>query len=203
MSTIHSSPMHFLPPAAVGIIGQVLTCADSLGATAWETVASQNFNFTGVQFVAIGGNDLNDGLTLDTPKATIQAAINAGSDGFLIWVLDAGQYNENLTFPYGCQLYAPNAELNGTGSGDILTVTNTGPKVIRMTIGDVNQGGPGLGLNIIGADTVVFLDATIFFGSITCEGSLIVNDVAQVLSTIHILSTGQLVMSITADVGCT
>ena len=40
MSTIHSSPMHFLPPSAVATsTGQLLTSTDNAGNTAWENPA--------------------------------------------------------------------------------------------------------------------------------------------------------------------
>lgn len=197
---IHSSPIHFIPPSTIGTIGQILTCSDSIGNTQWDTVASQNFTFTKVQFVAIGGDDLNDGLTLDTPKATIQAAIDAGSDGFLIWVLDGGQYAENLTFSYSGQLWAPNAELDGIGSGDLITVTNS--SLVRLHVGSINQGGPGLAINIATSSTI-FLDATLIQGDITCAGNLILNDVATIISNVHILSGAQFSVMTVDAIGCT
>lgn len=166
------------------------------------------FNPDGVQFqnlifVAKGGDDANAGDRLNAPKITVQAAIDAVSTGGMVWVLDAGQYVENLTIDKGLQLWAPNAEFDGTGSGDLITVTGGGTTVVRMNIGDVNQGGPGLALNIPDPGTVVFLNAGIFFGSLDCQGDLIISDVAQIVSTIHIFPTGLLAIDITNALGCT
>lgn len=161
------------------------------------------FNFTQAIFVAKGGDDANPGTKMNFPKLTIQAAIDAISDGGLVWVLDAGQYSENLTIAKGLQLWAPNAELDGAGTGDLITVSGGGSVVVRLNIGDINQGGSGLGLNIPDSGTVVFLNAAIFFGSIDSHGSLIISDVAQISSDIHIFSTGLFAADITNDIAST
>lgn len=166
------------------------------------------FNPNGIQFqntifVAKGGDDANAGDRLDAPKLTVQSAIDAVPVGGLVWVLDAGQYPENLTINKGLQLWAPNAEFDGTGSGDLITVSGGGTTVVRMNIGDVNQGGPGLALNIPDPGTVVFLNAGILFGSVDCQGDLIMSDIAQIVSTVHIFPTGLLAIDITNALGCT
>jgi len=159
--------------------------------------------FANTIYVAKNGNDAHAGNRLNAPKLTIQAAIDASVPGGLVWVLDAGQYSENLTIDKTLQLYSPCAELDGTGSGDLITISGGGTTVVRITFGDINQGGPGLAMNIVDPNTTVFMNGAIFLGSITCEGNLILSEVAQIISTIHILSTGLFATYITNAIGCT
>lgn len=59
-----------------------------------------------VIYVSKAGNDVNDGLTPETSKASIQAAINAAQDGDTI-ELSEGIYAENLTITKNLTLTGP------------------------------------------------------------------------------------------------
>ena len=161
-----------------------------------------SFIFQNVQFVAKGGSDSNVGTILNAPKLTIQAAIDASAAGGLVWVFDNGQYAENLTITKALQLYAPFAELDAT-SGDLITVSGGPTTVVVLTIGDVNQGTGALALNILDTGTTVFFAAPIFLGNIDVHGNLIINDIAQIASTIHVYPTGMLLAQLTDTIGCT
>jgi len=166
----------------------------------WTPVNSVSTNTI---FVSKSGNDLNSGTSLLLPKLTIQAAIDIVPTGGLVIVTDSGQYSENLTITQGMQIWAPTAELDGTGSGDLITVSGGGTTVVRLMIGDINQGGPGLAVNIPDPGTVLFLDSPIFLGNIDCHGSLLFNDVATITSNIHIFSTGVFSIETINALGCT
>jgi hypothetical protein len=148
MSTIHSSPIHFIPPSTVGTTSQVLTATDNLGHTAWQNFPNENFNFTNVQFVAKGGNDANSGTSINSPKLTPEAALaNITGEG-LIWILDSGLYIINMPLvAYNYTLYAPNASLSGT----ILISTTSGLNLVAeyaLTLNITVDGPATIGLEV-------------------------------------------------------
>ncbi len=69
-----------------------------------------------IYFVGKHGNDSADGLTWESAKLTIQAAITAASSGDVVVGYDKGTYTENLTAATGIDVYMPNATLAGAHS---------------------------------------------------------------------------------------
>lgn len=156
---------------------------------------SNGFPFQNLQFVAKGGSDLNVGNTLGSPKLTIQAAINAlnlsSSQSGVVWVLDGESYDEQLTTTYGFQLYAPTASIVSNG-GDLLTINDSGENTLTsITCAQFAKFSPGgLALNLLGAQSNVFLNSKIVQGDMYVEGGFIDGNIAQVASNVHVASTG-------------
>jgi hypothetical protein len=65
-----------------------------------------NFRITGNVYVSKEGSDSNDGLTPETPKLTVQAALDLATSGNRTVVIGAGVYTEpiNKTWSVGSQL---------------------------------------------------------------------------------------------------
>jgi len=55
-----------------------------------------NFKLTGDYYVSVDGSDSNNGLTKDTPKRTVQAALNLATTGSRTIIIGAGVYKEAL-----------------------------------------------------------------------------------------------------------
>ena len=182
----------------------------------FERQGSGDFPFTQVQFVAKGGNDANAGNLMGAPKLTIQAAINAlglsPSVTGLVWVLDSGSYDESLTSTYSFELYAPNAQIISNG-GDLLTINNSGINTITtITCWQFGKFSPGgLAVNLLGAQSNLFLNAKIIQGDMYIEGGFVDGNIAQVASNVHVASTGKfgptifnaIFLTLTVDAGGT
>ena len=94
------------------------------GSTTTFTVANGNsFNLpvsTSKVYVSKQGNDLNSGLSIEKPKTTIANAISAASalladnPRAVVEVMDAEQYQEDITIPQNIMVRGSDAMLEGT-----------------------------------------------------------------------------------------
>ena len=83
---------------------------------------ANNFRLTGNAYVSKAGSDPNDGLTKDTPKASIGGAFAVINTGNL--VIGSGTYEESLQLKGGVTYLADgNVKLKGSGSNNL---TNSG-----------------------------------------------------------------------------
>ncbi len=94
------------------------------GSTTTFTVANGNsFNLsdsTSKVYVSKQGSNLNSGLSIENPKATIASAITAASTLLastpraVVEVMDAERYQENITIPQNIMVRGSDATLEGT-----------------------------------------------------------------------------------------
>lgn len=152
-----------------------------------------SFVFTQVQFVAKGGSDLNSGLSVGYPKLTIGAAITALGlttlNTGLVWVMDDGEYDENLVLPFNIQLYAPNASLI-CAAGDLLTVNDTGGPTLAIVTARNIYSQSGFVINLLGAQSSMYINAQSARGDVYAEGILDEKFVTQVANDIEIGASG-------------
>lgn len=169
---------------------------------------SSSFAFPDMQFVAQNGNDLNDGLTYNTPKATIQAAIDHFDpmSGTIkcVQVLDSGQYTEALAVQQSMVIYAPTAFLESPSGEDSFTLQDLGGQYLSIVeFNFVNNNGGNL-VNVQGLNSSLFLAInSVAIGNIYLNGSLILSAKALVGSTITLDVDGQFRPACDAGVGVT
>lgn len=131
MSTIHSSPVHFVPPSAVGTMGQVLTLLDNIGTSGWQTATGGGLAPNGVQvFVSqIVGSDITGTGSYSAPFATINHALStvaSTSVPVTIEGIDGATYNEQIIVNNPLiNFNFPLAILSYTGGGDAITYNST------------------------------------------------------------------------------
>jgi hypothetical protein len=173
------------------------------------------FPFTNVQFVAVGGSDLNAGNNLNAPKATIQAALNAITAGGLVWVLDSAIYeNQPIVTPiFNCSIYAPNATLIiDAVSGSLITQPDSGGNYVTFIYAAVLEAAGGA--NVItqnGSSTALSIYANELGGPGTFNGTTIFNISIIAANALNFTSTSSGIFnvgfcpepSITAAVGAT
>lgn len=176
---------------------------------------SGQFQFTQLQFVAKGGSDLNPGNEISFPKLTVNAAIAAlnlsPTQTGLVWILDDGEYQENVVLPFNMQLYGPSAVITAP-TGDALTINDTGANTLSVvTLSALNATSPAKALNLLGAQSNIFLKCNLVQGDMHIEGGCVNANIAQIASNVHVTSTGQfgasiinaIVFALTSDPGAT
>jgi len=168
---------------------------------------SNSFIFTQTQFVAKGGSDLNPGTSIGLPKLKIGSAISAlmlsPSQQGVVIILDDGSYYENVVLPYSLQIWGPNASIN-CNSGDLLTINDSGDDTLAViNVAALFNYGSGKSVSISGALSNMFLSAGVIQGDIYDEGGLVLREVAQITSNIHITATGQFSPTIVNAIDCT
>jgi len=78
---------------------------------------ANRFNYTGDYYVAVNGNDANNGTSPDTPFSTIQAGVTAmGTQSSKTLVIGPGIYNELISPPFG----SANRSHTIQGDGDVI-----------------------------------------------------------------------------------
>jgi hypothetical protein len=95
-----------------------------------------NFKLTGNYYVSVDGSDSNDGLTKDTPKRTIQAAINlvpSGSAGTYNFIIGSGFYDENIFRSQNSS--STITILNFIADGIVIISNNTKAKSLLFSLG--------------------------------------------------------------------
>lgn len=172
----------------------IVTVTDGVFSLNVYSPNNNSFIFENVIFVAKGGSDLNPGTSIGLPKLTIQDAIdtlNLGPDeNGAVWVLDSGEYDENLIVPFNTKLWAPNANLV-CSTGDLITINDTGGNTVcDITCNSLTNNGSGLAINLLGSQSNVFLNVKIIQGDMYIEGGLVDCVIAQVVSDIEVASTG-------------
>ena len=156
---------------------------------------SNSFTFTNLQFVAKGGSNGNVGNQMGLPKLTIAAAISAlalgPSQRGTVWVLDGAEYQENLVLPFNISIYAPNSSITAANASATITINDSGQNTLAsITCAQVANFGAGLCINLLGAQSNLFIDSKIVQGDMYIEGGFIDGNIAQVDSTVHVASTG-------------
>lgn len=93
-------------------------------------------------YVRPEGDDMNDGLTLDTAKRTIQAAINAVANKGSVLV-GSGSYDENIIINKSLTLLGENVLINGGKKGSCITCTHGTINITGFTLinGKTEKGG--------------------------------------------------------------
>jgi hypothetical protein len=164
-------------------------------------------------YVGIHGDDADDGMTIDTPFRTIGAAVSAATaeapaidNQFVIKVLDAGTYPENIVLTDWIHLDAPMATLEAGATQICLNMDdNTHARFRRM---DVATGKWGVSLpagatqecsvrceEIIAVGTGIGVLNIAFAGQgrmhlhadeITCENGFCVGDVSNNAGHVHL-----------------
>jgi len=93
------------------------------------------FRIAGNFYVSKAGNDANDGLTPDTPKATFNAALNLVTAAGQIIVIGAGMYEETIskTMSFATTI-RPDGEVKFRGSGtNLFTIGSSGVIMNNIT----------------------------------------------------------------------
>lgn len=152
------------------------------------------FPFTNVQFVAVGGSDLNPGNNLNAPKATVGAALSAITAGGLVWVLDAQTIeNQSFVFSQEVTIYAPNAIFTmNAPSGSIFTQTDTGGSyIVSLTAQSIEATGGASFLVQNGSLSAFILNAQETIGVATLNGVTIFNTLLLDSSALNLMSTSR------------
>ena len=99
---------------------------------------------TALIYVKTDGNDINDGLTPEKSKRTIQNAINiAPSKGMII--VGSGSYDENIIIDKHLNLQGEDVFLNGRQEGSCITCTQGIISITGFTIlNGKNENGGGI-----------------------------------------------------------
>ena len=130
-----------------------------------------NFKLSGDYYVSKAGNDSNDGLTPETPKRTVQAALNLATSGTRTIIIGSGVYKETLSKIFGgsTSIYADGEviieTLSGTGS---LTFSFSSPhtySIVGITFRNINSFSCGLGITANTAFTSCKFINSYFIGS--------------------------------------
>ncbi len=143
------------------------------GNISYERNASHNFSQSGTYSISLTVTD-NDGassrkvcnITIsniyvddDAPPEwyderhvhTIQEAINNASEGYHIYVLE-GNYRENVVINKFVIIKGENAVVDGTGSGDVITVTSDKTEIDGLTVTNASNG---VGLEVDGNNVTI------------------------------------------------
>jgi hypothetical protein len=89
MSTIHSSPVHFIPPPGVGLTGQTIVATDNVGNSAWQNIPTSSFQFVGIpgtSQLAVGGV----GYIIDNPLLTTVTLPAIANEGVIVAIQGKG-----------------------------------------------------------------------------------------------------------------
>lgn len=211
MSTIHSSPIHFIPPATIGTIGQILACSDNIGNTIWESMPAPIIPANAFQIYvsALMGNDLNDG-SFTQPLATLNAALTlAGSPTSLapvvIFLYDASTYDEQIVIGVNVQnifVVGPTAQINFSGLGDTLTLS-LGSKIV-FEIANVQNSGTGNAITNNDGQLIGYIDvvqsATTAISN-TGSGAVILTAALSIEGSILLVGPGNVIYQTTLRTG--
>ena len=159
MSTIHSSPVHFIPPPGVGLTGQSIVATDNVGHSAWQFISSIIPNGINIFVSQQVGNDLNNGTYLAPLKTFGAALILAGSPPptapVIIIGMDGNTYNEQLVINNpNVYISAPAVQIMWTGAGDAVTINASGSGTL-LNIGSIAATGGGNAIVNTSTETVL------------------------------------------------
>jgi hypothetical protein len=194
MSTIHSSPIHFIPPAAVAsAAGQLLTSVDNLGHTAWQNPTTPVLPPNGIQifFSKQIGSDVNGDGSYTNPYASINFAYAAaGTPTVPVFItgLDAEVYDEQLVLDSSLKfIIGTYANLNWTGAGDAITVLVSGAEfpVIFSTV----AAASGNALVNPSNEVVIFQVGSLQQGNVVNSGGGIII-VQSLITTVDFINSG-------------
>lgn len=144
-------------------------------ATLISYLDSQSMSGENIYYVGKDGNDSNDGLSILSAKLTITGAIDAigalspvpaADNKFVICILDAGEYDEDVELPDYCMLYGPNAKVQGEVSVD--SGNHWYSIVLKEIEGD--SDGNCLNFDTLGAVGEVYFDIAKLVASGTTSG---------------------------------
>lgn len=140
-----------------GVVGQILQTGGVGANPSWvDAEAAANHPYVDTQWVAQNGNDGSNGTSINAPKLTIQAAINALPSGGVINIEDNGTYTDILTLPSAdIVINAPAATLN------ISSVTFTFPN--NFIVNAFSFGVAGQNVIVSGGTAVI--NAQFVFGN--------------------------------------
>jgi hypothetical protein len=134
---------------------------------------AHNFRLAGTFYVSKAGNDANDGLTKDTPKATINAALGLVSAANQTIIIGTGVYEEAIARPgNGTTLRADgNVKIRGNGSNSF-SITSANQQYIDITFENYATVNLATGTN---ATRCTFLNIANFTGTIALVYCIIIN----------------------------
>jgi hypothetical protein len=95
---------------------------------------AHNFRLTGTFYVSKAGSDANDGLTKDTPKASVNAALGLVNAVGQTVIIGTGVYEETIVKPGNSTIVRGdgNVKIKGNGS-NIFTITSGGQQYYDIT----------------------------------------------------------------------
>jgi len=185
--------MHFIPPAAIGATGQVLTATDNAGHTGWLNPSSPILPPNGIQifFSKQIGSDITGDGSYTNPYASINFAYTAaGTPTVPVFIigLDAEVYDEQLVLNSSLKfIIATYANLNYTGAGDAITVlvAGAGFPVIFGTI----SAASGNALSNPSNEVVIIEVGSLQQGNVVNSGSGIII-LQSLITTVDFINTG-------------
>jgi hypothetical protein len=193
MSTIHSSPMHFVSPTTIGVAGNVLTQTDSMGNTAFQPPATPVLPPNSVQifFSKKIGSDVTGDGSYTNPYASINfayAAAGTPTTPVFITGLDGEVYDEQLVLDSSLKfIIATYANLNWTGAGDAITVlvSGAGFPILFSTI----SAASGNALSNSSNEVVILEVGSLQSGNVVNSGSGLII-IQSLVTTVDFINTG-------------
>lgn len=134
---------------------------------------AHNFRLTGTFYVSKAGNDANDGLTKDTPKATINAALGLVNAVSQTIIIGTGVYEEAINRAGNSTMLRGdgNVKIKGNGSNNF-TVTSGGQQYIDITFENYATLNFTVATNVL---RCTFINIPNLTGSLTISYCIFIN----------------------------